>query len=179
MKLNKSTRLAAVHDGAGAMMRHLERIPAYVAEHSPTDDFDTTLKLERSQEIASRLRDLVDWADNHSILAKKRYQEYCRLRDDFEILTGAPSWLPIMNEDPQSSFKDGSTTVDLSAIQSNPVTNLQVAAVCLAFDLYASYSQLRNSDRQAKREQLEHGLNDILDWIDTNPESLTGDRLRQ
>lgn len=179
MKLNKSPRLAAVRDGADAMMRYLERIPAYVSEHGPTDDFDTTVKLEGSQEIASRLRDLVDWTDNHRILAKNRYQEYCRLRDDFEILTGAPSWLPIINEDLQSSIKDDSKTVDLSAIQSNPVTNLQVATVCLAFDLYASYSQLRNSDRQAKREQLERGLDDILDWIDTNPESLTGGRLRQ
>ena len=121
----------------------------------------------------------MDWTDNHRILAKKRYQEFCHLRDDFEILTGAPSWLLIMNEDLQSSFKDDSTTVDLSVIQSNPVTNLRVAAVCLAFDLYASYSQLRNSDRQAKRERLVHGLDDILDWIDTNPESLTEDRLRQ
>ena len=179
MRLNKSPRLTDVRDGAGAMMSYLVRIPAYVAEHGPTNDFDTTVKLERSQEIASRLRDLVNWADNHSILAKKRYQKYCRLRDNFEILTGAPSWLPIMNEDPQSSFEDDSTTVDLSAIQSNPVTNLRNAAVCLSFDLYACYSQLRNSDRQAKRERLMHGLEDILDWIDTNPESLTEDRLGQ
>ena len=179
MRLNKSPRLTDVRDGADAMMRYLERIPAYVAEHGSTDDFDTTVKLERSQEIASRLRDLVDWTDNHRILAKKRYQEFCHLRDDFEILTGAPSWLPIMNEDLQSSFKDDSTTVDLSAIQSNLVINLRVAAVCLAFDLNASYSQLRNSDRQAKREGLMHGLEEILDWIDTNPECLTEDRLRQ
>ena len=179
MRLNKSPRLTDVRDGAGAMMRCLERIPAYVAEHDSTDDFDTTVKLERSREIASQLRNLVDWADNHRILAKNRYQEYCHLRDDFEILTGAPSWLPIMNEDQQSPFKDDSTTVDLSAIQSNPVTNLRVAAVCLAFDLYASYSQLRNSDRQAKRDRLTHGLEEILDWIDTNPECLTEDRLRQ
>ena len=137
------------------------------------------MKLEHSQEIASRLRDLVDWADNHRILAKNCYQEYCHLRDDFEILTGAPSWLHVMNEDVRSSFGDDSTKVDLSAIQSNPVTNLGVAAVCLAFDLHASYSQLRNSDRQAKRDGLVHGLEEILDWIDTNPKCLTEDRLRQ
>ena len=64
MRLNKSPRLTDVRDGADAMMRYLERIPAYVAEHGSTDDFDTTVKLERSQEIASRLRDLVDWTDN-------------------------------------------------------------------------------------------------------------------
>ena len=179
MRLNKSPLLTDVRDGADAMMRYLERIPACVAEHGSTDDFDTAVKLERSQEIASRLRDLVVWADNLRILAKKRYQQYCHLRDDFEILIGAPSWLPIMNEDLQSSFKDDSTTVDLSAIQSNSVTSLRVAAVCLAFDLYASYSQLRNSDRQAKRDGLMHGLEEILDWIDTNPECLTEERLRQ
>ena len=122
MRLNKGPRLTDVRHGEQAMMRYLEQIPAYVAEHGPTNDINTTEKLKCSKKIAARLGDLVARTDSHRILAKKHYQEYCRLSEDFEILIGALSWLHIFGEDRQSSFKDDLTTVDLSAIQSNPVT---------------------------------------------------------
>lgn len=179
MRLKKSPRLNDVCHGAQSMMRYLEQTPAGLAERGPTNDINTTELLERSRDIAARLGDLVAWTHSHQILAGQRYQEYCRLRSDFEILTGAPSWLPMSGEDSQSSFKNNSTALDLSAIQSNPVTSLQVAAVCLTFDLMACWSQLRKSDRKAKREELTHGLEDILDWIGTSPECLTEGRLRQ
>lgn len=179
MQPNKSPRLNDVCHGAQSMMRYLEQMPAFLPGHDPIEDIDTIEQLERSREIAARLGDLVAWTHSHHILARKRYQEYCRLRNDFEILTGAPSWFPIFGEDSQSSFKNDSTTLNLSAIQSNPVTNLQVAVVCLSFDLVVCWSQLRKSDRQTKQEELTHGLEDILDWIGTSPECLTEDRLRQ
>ena len=169
MRLHASSRLMNVRDGADAMMQYLDVIPAYIEKQGQTDDFDTNLNLERSKEIANQLRDLVAWTGTHRTLTKTRREEYRRLRDDFEELTGTLSWVPIINYQLSKlrSFRRKRRQVpDTSPFVPPEMIQLRTAAECLLADLDTRYTFPRNELKRAKRATIIGGLEDLLSWIE-------------
>lgn len=176
MRLNRSPRLSNVRAGADAMMRYLDQIPAYVEKHGPAENFDTAEKLERSKDIANKLRDLVAWTGTHRTLTKTRFEEYRRLRDGFEELTGTLSWLPIINLQLSKlrSFRRARRQVlDTTPFVPPEMIQLRTAAESLLHDLDTLHTFPRNQKKRARRETIMVGLEDLLSWIQTGQTVVT------
>lgn len=176
MRLTKSPRMSNVRDGAEALMRYLEQIPAFVAEHGTTEGFDTTEKLERCQAIASRLRELFDWTGSHRTLTKTRFEEYRRLRDDFEELTGTLSWLPIINlqlSKLRSFRRKRRQVLDTSPFIPPEMIQLRTAAESLLGDLENLHTFPRSEKKRAVRTTIIDGLEDLLSWMQTGQTVVT------
>ena len=176
MRLNRSPRLMNVRDGAEAMMRYLDQIPAYVEKHGQPENFDTAEKLERSKDIANKLRDLFHWTQSHRTLTKKRFAGYRRLRNDFEELTGTLSWLPIVNLQLASlrSFRSKRRPVlDTTPFVPPEMIQLRTAAESLLHDLDTLHTFPRNQKKRARRETIIDGLEDLLSWIQTGQNIVT------